>query len=41
MEEEDRRCIVPPMRKMNNFYKTIVGIPKEGSHFEDAVVVTD
>jgi len=26
---------------MNNFCKTLVGKPKEGNHFEDAVVVTD
>jgi hypothetical protein len=41
MEEEERRRIVQPMRKMNNFYKPLVGKPKEGDHFEDAVVVTD
>jgi len=41
MEEEERRCIVPPLRKINNFYKTLVGKPKEGNHFEDAVVDID
>jgi hypothetical protein len=41
MEEENRRCLVPLMRNMNNFYKTLVGKPKEGNHFEEAVVVAD
>jgi hypothetical protein len=41
VEEEDRRCIVLPMRKMNNFCKTLVGKPKERNHFEDAVLVRD
>jgi hypothetical protein len=41
MEEEERRCIVPPMRKMNHFYKPLVGKPKEEDHSKNIVMVTD